>query len=88
MVTEFNSIQKYYQKKNEPEIIPRGLRSIYSRNNQLYTSNIIIIYILGLLKSSRNLLFWPKTLTKSSTNNSFYQRERKSAEQILLGAPH
>ena len=44
MVTEFNSIQKYYQKKNEPEIIPRGLRSIYSRNNQLYTSNIIIIY--------------------------------------------
>ena len=41
MVTEFNSIQKYYQQKNIRGIILRDLRSIYARNNQLYISNII-----------------------------------------------
>ena len=41
VVTEFNSIQKYYQQQQKPGIILRELRSIYARNNQLYTSNII-----------------------------------------------
>ena len=63
MVPEFNSIQKYYQEKN---IILRDLRSIYARNNKLNTSNIIHTpYVLGLLKSSKDLLFSAKTSTKS-----------------------
>ena len=72
---------KYIINKNIPGIILRDLWSIYA---------IVYIkhhtYILGLLKCSKNLLFCPKTLTKSSTNNSFYQREKmcKRAQQVLI----
>ena len=60
MVTEFNSIQKYYQKKKIPGIILRGLSSIYAiycinTINYIYHTSYIHSRFTTKLKKSLSL---------------------------------